>query len=115
MKSITKTIIASCVGMIIFVSITFGAIYLCSHPNVRDISHFDDDNYYMVDVIVGSRDTESSHFGAVTKEDYNRWVNQESGTIWVVSSKDEDRGWRINISSITMITVYKRDWMPLNF
>lgn len=97
------------------VGIAISPTYFIYHPEMRNISYYGNDDYYMVNVITGSGRSESWHFGAITKEDYERWRNQEIGTIWITSSQNIDRGWRLNISSITTIQIFDEDWLPFNF
>lgn len=37
-------------------------IYLTTHPEIRHISYYDNNDYYMVNVVVGSGRSEKSHF-----------------------------------------------------
>lgn len=99
----------------VVVGVEFGTTYLCKHPEKRNISYYGDENYYICIVIAGSGRSTSSYYGAVSKNDYNKWVNGENGTIFVVNSHNKDRGWRLNIDSITTISVCDNDWIPLNF
>lgn len=104
------------VVVLICIICIFGiSTYICRYPEVRNISYYGDDNYYMCNAIVGSGKSEQFHFGAIKKTDYEKWVNGENGTIWVICSNDKNRGWRLNCSAITTITIYSNDWLPLNF
>ena len=78
---------------------------------------YNDNNYYYINAIVGSGRAETSYFGVVTKEDYNKWKNGESGTLWINKLLKEDYGYRINVDKITSIIIYDKenDYLPANF
>lgn len=111
MKEKLKENILMIVILLAIIVVPILGICLTTHPEIRHIYN----DYYIVNVVVGSGRSEKSHFGAIKKDDYNKWANQENGSIWVVSSKDESRGWRLNIGLITTIQIYDRKWLPLNF
>ena len=115
MKEKLKENILMIVILLAIIAIPILGICLATHPEIRHISYYDNNDYYMVNVVVCSGRSEKYHFGAIKKDDYNKWANQENGSIWVVSSKDESRGWRLNIGLITTIQIYDRKWLPLNF
>lgn len=91
--------------------------YCFSHPKLRNISHYNDDNYYMVNAITGSNENspDNWHWGAIKKEDYDSWRDGTVATVWVVSSRDENRGWRLRCNMISTITIYDRKHLPSNF
>lgn len=99
----------------IFIWTMFGSwfYYNCNKEN---LVAYADENYYWGNVIVGSGRTESFHFGAINKEDYEKWENGESGTVWINNLRKENWGNRVNNNNITSIVIYdKDDWLPLNF
>lgn len=55
--------------------------------------------------------------GSISNEDYQRWLNGDSGTIFVHLARNPNRGYVLNITSITTISNYGRkpDWLPMNF
>ena len=96
--------------VIIFVSFL---IYYWTHPKLRNVSYYNNDNYYMVNTITGNN--KSSHFGAIKKENYNSWKDGTATTVWVVSPKDITRGWRLRCNTISTIIIYDREYLPLRF
>ena len=90
------------VVVIIFVSFL---IYYWTHPKLRNVSYYNNDNYYMINAITGNNE----------KEDYDAWKNGTTTTVWVVSSKDITRGWRLRCNTISTIIIYSREHLPLNF
>lgn len=90
--------------------------YLFFHPKIRNISYCNDDRYYMVNAVTGDgRTSDSWHFGAIKKEDYDLWKDGTATTVWVVSSRDENRGWRLRCNMISTITIYDKRYLPFNF
>lgn len=86
------------------------------HPKIRNISYYNDDRYYMVNAVTGGgRTSDSRHFGAIKKEDYDSWKDGTATTVWVVSSRDENRGWRLRCNMISTITIYDKRYLPFNF
>ena len=86
-------------------------VYRFSHPELRNISHYNDDNYYMVSAITEN----NTYQGAIKKEDYNAWKDGTAITVWVVDSRDETRGWRLRCNTIYTIVIYDRKHLPLKF
>lgn len=90
--------------------------YLFFHPKIRNISYCNDDRYYMVNAVTGDgRTSDSWHFGAIKKEDYDSWKDGTATTVWVVSSRDENRGLRLRCNMISTITIYDKRYLPFNF
>ena len=87
-----------------------------SHPESH-VSYYNDDNYYMVNVITGNNESspDNWHYGAIKKEDYNTWRDGTATTVWVVSSKNENRGWMLRCNTISTIAIYNKEHLPLNF
>ena len=105
------------VFFILVVSILISVVaYYISHPESH-ISYYNNDDYYMVNVITGNNDSspDNWHWGAIKKEDYNAWRDGTAITIWVVSSKNENRGWMLRCNTISTITIYNKEHLPLNF
>lgn len=102
------------VVVIIFVSFL---MYYWTHPKSRNVSYYNNDNYYMVNAITGNNESspDNWHFGAIKKEDYNSWKNGTATTVWVVSPKDITRGWRLRCNTISTIIIYDREHLPLRF
>ena len=101
--------------ILLLILIPLGILYLMS-PSKDDISHYNDDNYYLVRVVVGSGKTTESYYGTLEKTEYSKWENGTDSTIWLVSSRDENRGYRLSCDAITTITIYdKNDRLPLTF
>ena len=102
------------VVVIIFVSFL---IYYWTHPKLRNVSYYNNDNYYMINAITGNNEKsrDNWHEGAIKKEDYDAWKNGTTTTVWVVSSKDITRGWRLRCNTISTIIIYSREHLPLNF
>ena len=112
-KTKLKTVIILCIFILV---ILFIKIYVL-HPEVRGISYYNNDNYYMVNVITGNNESspDNWHFGAIKKEDYDSWKDGTATTVWVVSSRDENRGWRLRCNMISTITIYDKRYLPFNF
>lgn len=112
-KTKLKTVIILCIFILV---ILFIKIYVL-HPEVRGISYYNNDNYYMVNVITGNNESspDNWHFGAIKKEDYDSWKDGTATTVWVVSPKDITRGWRLRCSTISTIIIYDREHLPLRF
>lgn len=93
------------------------AVYMFFHPKIRGISYCDDNRYYMVNAITGNNESspDNWHFGAIKKEDYASWKDGTATTVWVVSSRDENRGWRLRCNMISTITIYDKRYLPFNF
>lgn len=102
------------VAVIIFVSFL---IYYWTHPKLRNVSYYNNDNYYMVNVITGNNGNspDSWHFGAIKKENYNAWKDGTAITVWVVSSKDKNKGWMLRCNTISTIIIYDREYLLLDF
>lgn len=105
--------------IIAFLLIAIGLIglatYKCTHN--ENYLYYGDKNYRIVTVQVGSGRSSELYDGAITVEDYGRWINGEEGTILVNSVKKKGFGIIVNISNITTINNYgsKPKWLPLNF
>lgn len=99
------------VAVIIFVSFL---IYYWTHPKLRNVSYYNNDNYYMVNAITNESSPNNWHFGAIKKEDYNSWKDGTATTVWV-SPKDITRGWRLRCNTISTIIIYDREHLPLRF
>lgn len=110
-----ESIIIFVMILLISISLFCGTIYKCSHN--ENYLYYGDDNYRFVTVWVGSGKSERSYYGVVKLEDYNKWYNGESGTIFVYSATKENWGNRINISTITTINNYgsEPDWLSTEF
>ena len=107
-------------GVIVIISLFFmsGTVLLvkyCENGAKRNISHYYEEEYYMCDVITGGTKYPQSHYGSIKTSDYKKWENGEISTIWVTSSKDENKGWKLNCNQIITIKIYNRDWLPINF
>lgn len=99
--------------IILFVSLIE---YMFFHPEMRKISYYNDDRYYMVNAITGDgRTSDSWHYGAIKKEDYDSWKDGTAITVWIVDSKNKDRGWRLRCNMISTITIYDKRYLPFNF
>lgn len=105
--------------IIVFLLIVIGLIvlatYKCTHN--ENYLYYGDNNYRIVTVKVGAGRSSELYDGAITVEDYGRWINGEEGTIFVNSVKKKGFGIAVNISNITTINNYgsKPKWLPLNF
>lgn len=115
MKDKTRnTIICYIIAVVILVA--FLLSYMVIHPEIRNISYYDDENYYMVNAITGNGETlDSWHFGAIKKKDYEAWADGTASTVWVVSSTNENKGWLLRCNMILTINIYDRDRLPFNF
>ena len=100
------------VAVIIFVSFL---IYYWTHPKLRNVSYYNNDNYYLVNAITNESSPDNWHCGAINKEDYNLWKDGTATTVWVVSPKDITRGWRLRCNTISTIIIYDREYLPLEF
>ena len=101
---------------LIIVGVLIGlATYKCTHN--ENYLYYGNKNYYIVTARVGSGRSEEPYDGAISVEDYERWVNGEKGTIYINSVRCKDCGNTLNISNITTINNYgsKPKWLPLNF
>lgn len=101
--------------LLIVIGLIALATYKCTHN--ENYLYYGDKNYRIVTVQVGSGRSSESYDGAITVEDYGRWINGEEGTILVNSVKKRSFGIIVNISNITTINNYgsKPKWLPLNF
>lgn len=116
MKGENKFYIFAITSPIILFMGIFGLGYIVVHPEVRNISYYEDDNYYMCNAITGGGESSDNwHFGAVKKEDYESWANGTSETIWIVSSTNKNKGWRLRCNMISTIQIYDKKHLPLNF
>lgn len=90
-------------------------LYRCNNP--ENFINYGDDNYCFVLVFVDSGRYEKIYAGTVTKTDYQKWVNGDTGTIFLHSTYLENRGWRLNISRITSMSNYGSapNFLPMNF
>lgn len=110
---LTVLIILVLIGPIIFM---FGADIYYNTAGKEKLFEYNNDDYYYVNVIVGSGRTQSFYFGAITKDEYNDWADGKIGTVWVNKLLKENYGNRINIDSITSIMIYdKDDLLPTGF
>lgn len=117
-KKITDTeLYIILVVIILVITLAFlGSLYLVKNPELRNISYYNDDNYYMCDVVIGDGYSASSHhYGAIKKVDYDKWKNGEIGTVWITSSNDKNKGWRFRYERISSIQLYDEGWLPFNF
>lgn len=93
-----------------------GLIYLLYHPEIRNISHYENENYYMCDVVVKDGFIPSNHhYGAIKKEDYELWKSGESGVIQLIDSKNQNKRMKIRCEIIPTIIIYNQGWLPLQF
>lgn len=90
-------------------------MYKCAHP--EDLVNYGNDDYYFVSVSVDYGKHGISYCGTMAKVDYSKWLNGESGTVFIYSAKRENYGWRVNTSSIISVSNYgcTPDWLPLHF
>ena len=89
--------------------------YRCFNP--ENMVNYGNEEYIFVIVSIGSGRSNNIDAGTIKVSDYQKWLNGESGTIFLYSTIRENMGRRINISSIVSITNYgsKPRWLPLNF
>ena len=102
--------------IILIFALCFGLlIYKCSHN--EDLINYGNDDYYFVGVQVDCGRSGLSYYGTITKTDYDKWLNGESGTVFIHSAKMDNYGWRVNTYSIASISNHGStpDWLPLNF
>lgn len=92
-----------------------GLIYICSHN--ENLPYYGSEDYTFVMCVVGSGRSESFYCGTISNIDYQRWEVGERGTILVHHPKISNRGYRLNLESITRIVNYGStpEWLPLNY
>ena len=117
MKVETKNKIFWSVFIIAIIFIFLFLIYYEAQPDLRNVSYYNDDNYYMVNAITGSNGSSPDgwHWGAIKKEDYDAWENGTATTVWIVDSQNEKKGWRLRCNTISTIIIYDREHLPSNF
>ena len=111
-----KYVVGIFVIFLLIVCLLIGLLtYKCTHN--ENYLYYGNKNYYIVTARVGSGRSEEPYDGAISVEDYERWVNGEKGTIYINSVRYKDCGNTLNISNITTINNYssKPKWLPLNF
>lgn len=116
-KNRITSIILTVLIILVLIVFMFGAdIYYNTAGKEKLFEYNNNDDYYYVNVIVGSGRTQSFYFGAITKDEYNDWADGKIGTVWVNKLLKENYGNRINIDSITSIVIYdKDDLLPTGF
>ena len=89
--------------------------HFCSHP--EKLINYGNEEYRFVLVSVGSGRSEELYAGTIKTEDYEKWVNGETGTIFVYSTRHHGRGWRVNLAHVTHISNYGSapSFLPTNF
>lgn len=102
--------------LIILFALGFGgAIHKCTHN--EDYINYGNEDYIFVDVCVDYGKHGTTYSGTILKSDYDRWLNGETGTMFIYSPVKENMGNIINIQSIAVIVNHgsEPDWLPLNF
>ena len=68
--------------------------------------YLNNENYAYVKVVVeGGRHT-SSYYGAISKEEYQKWAETSDGAIFINAPCEEDVGWFFKNEAIISITRY---------
>lgn len=90
-------------------------IWRCSHN--EDLYYYGNEEYYYVTVRTNVGRNGEHYCGVMKKDEYRKWVEGEVGTVFVYRPDGEERGWRLNISTISSISNYgsEPEWLPLNF
>lgn len=110
-----KPIVITIIVLAIAIGCFCGVTYKCYHT--ENYLYYGNDDYCFVTVNVGSGRSHKFYCGVITVDDYNKWCDGESGTIFVYSTTSEGYGNRIRADKITSINNYgcKPDWLPMNF
>lgn len=106
----------SVILMFLVIALCFSVLVYKSN-NPEDLINYGNDNYNFVSVNVDYGKHGMSYYGTISKADYNKWLNGELGTVFIYSTKFENRGWRVNVSSIISMSNYgcAPDHLPTNF
>lgn len=107
--------IVICILALMVVSVFGYTTYKCSSTN--KLPYYGSSEYTFAICTTGSGRTEHFYCGVISNDNYQRWINGDSGTIFIHLATDPDRGWRVNINSITTINNYGStpDWLPMSF
>lgn len=77
-----------------------------NRKNPQDFAHYGEENYTFVTVKAENGKITESYNGSITVEDYNKWLNGESGTLTIYSTKRSNTNNIININYIISIVDY---------
>lgn len=114
-----KDIIFVCLPFIILaiIGLFVGSLLLyCNINKEKKMARYENQKVYCVQVITGSGRAKSSYFGVISEEDYRKWENGESGSVWINKLMKENYGTKLNINGISSIIIYnKDDFLPLSF
>ena len=119
LNKIVDIIVPYIVPIILFLSIVIVIavnFYMSIIKPEKCIANYNNDDCYIVTVIVGSGRSRTHYNGSIKKDDYDKWIDGDGGVIWITTARNKDKGYRINSSTITTIKIYsKDDIIPINF
>ena len=102
---------------IMIIPIVFMIVFTAYRAKPENCINYGNEDYRFVLVYVGSGRSEEIHVGTIKTEDYEKWLDGETGTIFLYSVHLQGRGWMLNLAHITSIENYgsKPSSLPLNF
>ncbi len=111
-----KYVVSILIIALLIICLLIGLLtYKCTHN--ENYLYYGNDNYCFVTIQVGSGRSSDIYDGAITVDDYKRWLDGKEGTIFVNSVINKNYGITVSIVNITTIDNKgsKPKWLPLNF
>lgn len=100
--------IAFIITILLGLIIAFGILKFCTYlgrSKLENSPHYGNENYYMIDATVLSGRNSILYEGSIKKSDYQRWVDGDTGAIFITGTRDPKYGYMVNISQITTISI----------
>lgn len=105
------------VAVLVAIIIILGAIFESICSNTERYLYYGNDDYIFALIWIGSGRSEDLYCGNISVDDYEKWCEGDSGTVFVYSPNRKGYGYRIAMSNITSIINYgsRPDSLPINF
>jgi hypothetical protein len=93
----------------------YGVYITYSCFDASKLNHYGEDGYSYAEVTVGSGKSGELYFGVIDETNYDKWINGDSGTLWLEHSVKKGYGNRISVDSIVTIAIHDKDHLYMNF
>ena len=104
LNKIVDIIVPYIVPIILFLSIVIVIavnFYMSIIKPEKYIANYNNDDCYIVTVIIGSGRSRTHYNGSIKKDDYDKWIDGDGGVIWITTARNKDKGYIINSSTIS--------------
>ena len=92
-------------GIVIFVFLITLGYEMISYRSPQ-LLYLNNENYAYVKVVVEGDSHTSSYYGAISKEEYQKWAETSDGAIFIDAPCEEGVGWLFKNEAIISITRY---------